>query len=133
MAELVTLAEARNHLRLDTGTADDAWLAVFVPAISEAVLNWLKDEWRAYVPELDSAGDPILDTAGDPIPEVDSDGEFTPKWSVKAAVLLELGNAYRNREGEGKDNVVTPDAGWGYVLNKASTAILQPLRKSTVA
>lgn len=133
MAELVTLAEAQNHLRLDTGTADDAWLSVFIPAISEAVLNWLKDEWRAYVPELDSAGEPILDTDGDPIPEVDSDGEFTPKWSVKAAVLLELGNAYRNREGEGKDNVVTPDAGWGYVLNKASTAILQPLRKTTVA
>lgn len=56
MAELVTVEEARNHLRLETGTADDMWLAIFIPAISEAVLSWLKDEWRAYVPELDEDG-----------------------------------------------------------------------------
>lgn len=128
MAELVSLAEARNHLRLDTGTADDAWLAVFIPAISEAVLNWLKDEWRAYVPEEDSGG-VLEDSNGDPIPAI----PLVARHSVKAAVLLELGNAYRNREGEGTDNVVSDAAGWGYVLNKASTALLAPLRKSTLA
>lgn len=128
MAELVTLADARNHLRLDTGTADDAWLAIFIPAISEAVLNWLKDEWRAYVPEEDSSGI-VTDSNGDPIPAI----PLEARWSVKAAVLLELGNVYRNREGEGKDNVVPDAAGWGYVLNKASTALLAPLRKTTVA
>lgn len=128
MAELVTLAEAQNHLRLDTGTADDAWLSVFIPAISEAVLGWLKDEWRAYVPEETSAG-VVTDSNGDPIPAI----PLVARPSVKAAVLLELGNAYRNREGEGKDNVVPDAAGWGYVLNKASTAILAPLRKSTLA
>lgn len=128
MAELVTLADARNHLRLDTGTADDAWLAIFIPAISEAVLNWLKDEWRAYVPEEDSNGI-VEDSNGDPVPAI----PLTAKWSVQAAVLLELGNVYRNREGEGKDNVVPDAAGWGYVLNKASTALLAPLRKTTVA
>lgn len=128
MAEMVTLAEARNHLRLDTGTADDAWLAIFIPAISEAVLNWLKDEWRAYVPEEDSNGI-VTDSNGDPIPAI----PLEARWSVKAAVLLELGNVYRNREGEGKDNVVPDAAGWGYVLNKASTALLAPLRKTTVA
>lgn len=128
MAELVSLAEAQNHLRLDTGTADDAWLAVFIPAISEAVLNWLKDEWRAYVPEEDSGG-VVVDSSGDPIPAE----PLVARHSVKAAVLLELGNAYRNREGEGTDNVVSDSAGWGYVLNKASTALLAPLRKSTVA
>lgn len=128
MAELVSLTEARNHLRLDTGTADDAWLNVFIPAISEAVLNWLKDEWRAYVPEEDSSG-VIVDSAGDPVPAE----PLVARFSVKAAVLLELGNAYRNREGEGSDNVVPDAAGWGYVLNKASTALLAPLRKTTVA
>jgi hypothetical protein len=131
VTELVTAAEARAHLRLDTapaGTPDDLWLAVFIPAISEAVLGWLKDEWRAYVPEEDSSG-VIVDSAGDPVPAV----PLVAKFSVKAAVLLELGNAFRNREGEGTDNVVPSDAGWGYTLNKASTALLAPLRKSTLA
>jgi len=49
------------------------------------------------------------------------------------AVLVEIASQYRYREGEGKDNVVTPDAGYGYVLNKASTALLVPLRKPTLA
>lgn len=135
MTELVSLAEARAQLRLDEpdsdGGPDDLWLAVFIPAISEAVLAWLKDEWRAYVPELDSNGDVLLNTDGEPIPAVDTDGNFTPKWSVKAAVLIELASQFRYREGEGTDNVMTPDAGHGYVLNKVSTALLAPLRKPT--
>lgn len=131
MTELVTVAEAKLHLRADT--ADELWLAIFIPAISQSVLNWLKDTWRAYMPELDSDGEPIIDSAGDQIPIVDSDGDMTPRWEVKAAVLIELANVFRFREGEGTDNVVTPDAGYGYVLNKASTALLAPLRKSTVA
>lgn len=133
MTELVTVEEARTHLRLDTGTADDAWLAIFIPAISESVLGWLKDEWRAYVPELGPDGLPVEDSNGDPIPEVDSAGAMTPKWRVKAAVLIELASMTKYREGEGTDNVVPADAGHGYVLNKASTALLAPLRKSTVA
>lgn len=131
MTELVTVTEAKLHLRADT--ADEAWLAIFIPAISQSVLNWLKDTWRAYMPELDSDGNPIIDSAGDQIPIVDSDGDMTPRWEVKAAVLIELASVFRFREGEGTDNVVTPDAGYGYVLNKASTALLAPLRKSTVA
>lgn len=132
MADLVTAAEAKIHLRLDTGTADDTWLAIFIPAISEAVLGWLKDEWRAFITELGPDGKPVIDSNGDQIPVIDSNGEMTPKWVVKAAVLLELANVYRNREGEGTDNVMTPDAGYGYVLNKASTALLTPLRKPTI-
>lgn len=129
MADLVTATEAKLHLRLDTGTADDAWLAIFIPAISEAVLNWLKDEWRAYVPEIDTSDEPVLDSSGDPIPAI----PLVARWSVKAAVLIELGNVYRFREGEGVDNMVPPDAGHGYVLNKTSTALLAPLRKTTIA
>lgn len=131
MLDLVTAAEAKSHLRIDS-TADDVWLAIFIPAISEAVALWLKDSWRLYEPELDAGGDPILDSAGDPIPSEDSNG-LVVRWVVKAAVLIELGNVYRFREGEGTDNAVPDAAGHGYVLNKASTALLAPLRKSTLA
>jgi len=137
MTELVTLAEARAHLRLDDpdtdGGPDDLWLAVFIPAISEAVLGWLKDAWRAYVPELDTDGEPILDTNGDPVIALDTDGNPTPKWSVRAAVLVELASQFRFREGEGRDNVVPSSDGHGYTLNKVSTALLTPLRRPTVA
>lgn len=53
--------------------------------------------------------------------------------AVKGAVLLELASQYRYREGEGQDNIVAEWHGYGYVLNKASTALLAPLRKSTLA
>lgn len=137
MTELVTLAEARAHLRLDDpdsdGGPDDLWLAVFIPAISEAVLGWLKDPWRAYRPELDTDGEPVLDTNGDPVIALDTDGNPTPKWSVRAAVLVELASQFRFREGEGRDNVVPSADGHGYTLNKVSTALLTPLRRPTVA
>jgi hypothetical protein len=129
--DLVTFEEAYNHLRLDFdsgGSEDDAWLAVFIPAISIAVSEWLKLEHRLYMPELDSAGEAILDSAGDPVPAI----PLVVNPLVKAAVLLELGNVYRFREGEGVDNVVPSHAGHGYVLNKTSTALLTSLRRSTV-
>ena len=129
--DLVTIEQARAHLRLDadsSGGADDDWLAIFIPAISEAVSLWLKDEARLYVPLVDSSGDVVFDSSGEPVP----DEPLSVRPVVKAAVLIELSSAYRFREGEGTDNVVTPEAGYGYVLNKASTALLAPLRKSTV-
>lgn len=132
MNNLVTLDEARDHLRLDEGP-DDTWLATWIPVVSEAVALWLKDEWRLYQSEVDSDGEPVLDSDGRPVAVLDSDGEPVVRWTVKAACLVELASQYRFREGEGKDNVVTPDAGHGYVLNKASTALLTPLRRPTVA
>lgn len=129
--DLVTLQEAYEHLRLDydsNGSSDDAWLTVFIAAISEAVSAWLKVDSRLYVPEVDSSGEPLLDSAGDPIPAY----PLVVRPVVKAAVLIELGSVYRFREGEGVDNVVPDASGWGYVLNKTSTALLTPLRKSTV-
>lgn len=131
MVDLVTTAEARTHLRTDT--ADDPWLAIFIPAISEAVLRWLKDWWRAYVLETDADGNEVFDSAGDGIPLVDSNGDYTVKPVVKAAVLIELAGQFRFREGEGVDNVVPAEAGHGYILNKGATALLAALRKSTVA
>jgi len=136
MLELVTIAQAREHLRLDSdsdGGADDGWLSMFIPAVSEAVALWLKDSWRLYEWELDSDGEPILNSDEEPVPVVDSDDNPVVRYTVKAAVLVELASQYRFREGEGTDNVVPSDAGYGYVLNKASTALLAPLRRSTVA
>jgi hypothetical protein len=132
MLELVTTAEAKAHLRIDS-SADDTWLAVFIPAISQAVLTWLKDESRLYYPERDTNGDIVYDSNGDPVPELDTDEEPVVNTLVKAAVLLELGNVYRYREGEGKDNVVPQEAGHGYILNKTSTALLTGIRRPTVA
>jgi hypothetical protein len=136
MADLVTADEARDHLRLDNdsnGGPDGPWLALWIPVVSEAVASWLKDDWRLWVSEVDSNGNPILDSNGDPIPALDSNGDPTPRWRVKGAVLMELSSLYRFREGEGKDNVVPADAGYGYVLNKTSTALLSSLRRPTVS
>ncbi len=136
MIDLMTKEDAYHHLRLDTedeGTnitsPDDPWLDIFIPAISEAVASWLKDEWRLYMPELDSNGDVVVDSSGDPVPEQ----PLTVRPKVKAAALIELAAQYRYREGEGIDNQVDQAAGHGYVLNKTSTALLAGIRKSTVA
>lgn len=135
MIELVTIKDAREHLRLDydeAGGPDDPWLEVMIPAISQAVALWLKDEWRLYVSERDSDGEIVTDDNGNPVPAEDDEGDPIVQPVVRAAVLIELDSAYQFRSGEGRDNVVTPDAGYGYVLNKASTALLAPLRRPTV-
>lgn len=128
--ELVSKAEARAQLRLDevdsAGGPDDTWLTIWIPAVSEAVASWLKDSWRLYSPLVDSSGDVIEDSSGDPVPSEDV------RPQVKGAVLIELASQYRYREGEG-ENVVPSHEGHGYTLSKAATAILSPLRKSTIA
>lgn len=137
MAELISIEEARSQLRLDepdsNGGADDAWLALWIPVVTEAVFGWLKDEWRAFRLELGADGKPLLDSNGDPILLLDSNGDPIPQWRAKGAAVVELASMFRFREGEGKDNVVTPDAGYGYVLNKVSTNLLASLRKPTLA
>lgn len=130
MADLVTLEQARLHLRTDTD-ADDAWLAMMIPAISGAVLSWLKEDWRAYVLLTDAGGAIILDSNGDPIPLEDSNG-FTVKPVVSAAVLVELGQQYRFRDGSEAASVPS-HWGHGYVLGAGATSLLSALRKSTVA
>lgn len=129
MIELVTIDEARAHLRLDA-LDDDLWLTIFMPAISEAVANWLKDEWRLYVAEVDSGG-VVVDSSGDPVPAV----PLVVRPVVKAATLIELSYQFRYREGEG-DHTATGDlygGRYGYTLSKGATALLSSLRKSTVA
>lgn len=136
MADLVTKAEAFNHLRFDTDPdtgPDSDWLDIWIPVVSEAVIGWLKDLWRVYVTEVDADGKNVLDSNGEPIIILDTNGDPEARARVKGAVLLELESMNRFRDGGGKDNAVLSDAGWGYGLNKASTALLSSLRKSTVA
>lgn len=136
MLNLVSKMEARYHLRIDDYTGDegpdDPWLDVFIPAVSEAVATWLKDDWRLYVLEIDSDGVVVVDSDGVPVPALDSSGEPTPKPVVKGAVLVELASQFRFRDGDG-GNTVPTDAGHGYILSKGATALLSGLRKSTVA
>jgi len=136
MIDLLSKEDAYYHLRLDTedeGTnitsPDDPWLDIFIPVVSEAVASWLKEEWRLYMPELDSNGDVTLDSNGDPVPAL----PLTVRPRVQAAAIVELALMYRFREGENLDSQVPQEAGHGYILNKASTALLAGIRKSTVA
>lgn len=131
MLEFVTPADAREQLRIDSD-ADDRWLAIWIPAVSASVAAWLKQEWRLYVLQRDSSGEVLTDSSGTPLPVLDSDDLPIVQPAVIAATLLELASQYRYREGEG-DNVVPSDAGHGYVLSRAATAQLAPLRRTTVA
>lgn len=131
MADLVTVEDAKQHIRIDND-ADDAWLEVFIPAISDAVMSWLKDEWRAYILATDADGNVLTDSAEVPIIALDSNGEATVKPRVKAAVLVELAQQYRFRDGSGAA-AVPAHAGHGYVLGTGATSLLNALRKTTVA
>ena len=135
--ELITREQAYEHLRLDYdsgGSADDGWLSVFIPAVSEAVRRWLKEDWRLYEWETDSDGNIVRDSDGNPVPLLDSDGEPVVKPVVRAACLLELASQYRFREGEGKDNAVPSHEGYGHGLtSKAAVALLTTIRRPTVS
>lgn len=137
MSELITREQAYEHLRLDYdsgGSADDAWLDVFIPAVSEAVRRWLKEDWRLYEWETDSDGNIVRDSDGNPVPLLDSDGEPVVKPVVRAACLLELASQYRFREGEGRDNAVPSHEGYGHGLtSKAAVALLTTIRRPTVS
>jgi hypothetical protein len=127
--DLVTAEEARAQIRLDPPDSnqdpDSLWLSMWIPIVSMQVTTWLKDEWRLFVPLIDSNGDPLRDSNDDPIPT------DVVHPAVKGACLYELATAYRFREGEG-ENTVPDAAGYGYVLSRGATAILAALRKSTV-
>jgi hypothetical protein len=122
--EFVTKDEAYAQLQLDS-TAYDPWLAIWIPAVSAAVLSWLKEEWRCYVPLEDSDGQPFIDSNGDPIPSA------TVLPLVKAAVLVELAQQRRFTDGSGAA-AVPSHWGHGFVLGAGATSLLAALRKSTV-
>lgn len=121
----VSLQEAEAHLRVDND-AHTSWLSIFIPVVSGAVATWLKDPWRLYVPSG------FVDSQGVPIPAQDSQGEFFVHPVVKGAVLVELAQQFRFRDGSGAA-AVPSHAGHGYVLGAGATSMLNGLRRSTVA
>lgn len=104
---LVSIDEAKQHLRID-GNDDNTWLTLWIDLVSDAVLSWLKDPGLAFVE--DSSGSPV------PVPV------------VKAAVLVELAQQYRFRDG--KDAASLPP---GYILGAGATNLLSGIRRPTVA
>lgn len=129
--ELVSKQDAYEHLRLDydsSGSADDGWLDIFIPAISEAVAGWIKEDARLYVAAIDSSGEIVIDSSGEPVP----DEPLVVRPVVRAAVLVELESQYRFRSGDA--SVEMPShAGYGYTLGRAATNLLTGLRRPTVA
>lgn len=121
---LVTLVQAQAHLRTDSD-ADDAWINDAIEDVSGAVASWLKDSWRLYLPSG------FEDSQGVPIPAEDSNGLIINPV-VRRAVLIELAQQYRFRDGSGAA-AVPSHWGHGYVLGAGATSILSGLRRSTVA
>lgn len=107
MTMLVTLDQAKDHLRIDTDDGD-ADLELKVHAASGAVLNYLKSS-SPY--QLDENGDPIL-----------VDGAPVTKFEVYAATCLMLGYLNRDRD---DDSDKAYEQGY---LPKPVTALLYPLR-----
>jgi len=114
---LVTVEQARCHLRIDDDDPvhpDNIWLDIMIPAISQAVLLWLKDNGKALVSQDDEHTPPVV------------------KPVVQAAVLVELAVQYRFREGDG-NTAVPAHWGHGYTLSTGASALLTPLRKPSLA
>lgn len=122
---LVTLQEARDHLRSDTD-ADDADLTLKIQAASGAVLNYLKG-YSPWQTEYDSNLGQKLDSNQNPIPLVDSAGQLVLRWEVKAATLLMVGYLYKDRD-ENTDGAYE----MGF-LPKPVTALLYALRDPALA
>lgn len=118
---LVTVEEARDHLRSDTD-ADTADLTAKIQAASDAVLDYV----GTLVPR-DTAGDPFVNTSGALI--------GLPNRVVsrlKQATLVTLAYFYRERAGS-QEYAVPTAWGYGYSLPQGATALLYPLRRPTVA
>jgi hypothetical protein len=120
--KLITLAQARAHVRLDH-TIEDAQLEEFIEAASAAVVNYLK-----------SGADVFLNTLGLPeeIFNADTPAEvidYIVPAEVKVATKLLVGYFFRNRDGQ-----EPATQGWqpGY-LPTAVTALLYPLRDPALA
>jgi hypothetical protein len=85
MVQLVTLQQAKDHLRRDTDDGD-ADLLISIKAASRAVLNYISDQSF-----LNSSGEPDYDSAGDPVGVPDP---------IQSAVLILVGNLDADRIGQ---------------------------------
>jgi len=110
---LVSLAKAKQHIRVDH-TVEDDLITMYVHSASAAVLNYLKD-----------GKDVFLDSSG--VIEVDSDDEpVGVPFEVSAATLIMVGYLYRNRDNN--DGGTANGAFEEGTLPKPVTALLYPLR-----
>lgn len=123
--------EAKAHLKIDDNHSDE-WLSVWIPGVEQAILSWLKEDWRAYVKAKDLEGNIILGSDGNPTLELDLEGKPIPLPLVKAAALLELAQHFRFRDGSGAAQA-SDQSGWGYTLGVAATSLLRGLRKPGLA
>ena len=102
---IVTLQEARDHLRSDTDS-DDADLELKIAAAEEVVLTYLKLEDSDDIPAK-------------------------AKNAAKAACLLLIGEFYKNREAT-QDGAVDAQFGYGY-LPRPVVSLLYPHRDPSIA
>lgn len=128
---LVTLAEAKNHLRVEQDDTDqDADISAKVLEASASVLTYLKGAPIGAV-ERDAQGAIVRDSNGDPTYQYDSNGALIVRPEVQAATLLLVGEYYKHREAEQAGEVPTQ---WGYgYLPRPVVAILYPLRDPAVS
>ena len=121
----VTLAQAKQHVQVDDSYHDE-YLQHLIYAASAAVKNHLGDN-SAYRAALDDDDEPAYDSNYEPVladlSGMTQDERARPE--VKHAVLLLVGEWFRNREGEGGGY----DAA-GY-LPRPVQALLYPLRDPT--
>lgn len=114
--EIITIAQAREHLRSDTN-ADDADLQLKIDAATDAVLDYIT------VP----VGD-LFDASGAP-----KQGEgceiVRGARRVQQAILLTIGWFYVDRDGTMEQAV---KGGHGFTLPRGAAALLYTMRKPTV-
>ena len=118
---LITLQQAKDHLRIDTSD-DNSDLTLKIEAASQAVLNYIAND----LPFMNSAGEPDYDSAGI--------GIDIPA-PIQSAVLLTLGVLYKDRDG-----VEYTDARQGadmartgiIILPRAAHFLLDPYREPIV-
>lgn len=132
---LVTLEQASDHLRRDTGD-DDNDLVLKIKAASRAIQNYLKNPLLVYSFVLDINGVPVFDINGDPVLEMNSDGSYVVRPEVQQATLIVIGTFYTDRDAK---EYIDPRSGAGLErlgnisLPRAVHWLLDPLRKPTLS
>lgn len=87
MVMLVSLAQAKEHLRVDDSDNDND-LTLKIHAASAAVLNYIRNGADIFT---DSSGEPLVDS---------NDVPLGIPYEVQAATLLMLGYLYKDRDGD---------------------------------
>lgn len=109
MVMLVSLAQGKEHLRVDSSDEDND-LTLKIHAASAVVLNYIRNGADSFT---DSAGDAIVDSNGNPL---------GIPYEIQAATLLMLGYLYTNRDSD-------PDKAYGLgTLPNDVTALLYTYR-----